>query len=172
MEQVLVPAVILVMVLLTLFYAFKSKVYRLLGVVLKAGFLFSMILALAGLFLPQPFEAVAGFTLEQTGILTQIQSVDHATDPDNIIKTITDLLPSWLDPQPKAEVEKVPGPIETGLYPGLVSLVSGIYRVFGIIMALAGMVLVIYFDTTTEAYRKIQSLESRLKKLEAQQAPK
>lgn len=151
----------------------------LLSIILKFGFPFLAVLLLLALFIPTTFDTVADFTLRQNGTYDQITQFDDTLSPilelpGDLLGGIGDLFGGQQDEEPAPETD---GLLEENLYPTIVSLVSGLLRVFTIVFSILGMIAIIYLSYTLEGSlsahsmkKRVAELEDRIKALEAQLA--
>src|SRR5436190_534710 len=113
----------LLLAVLTLLFVFKRQITLLMAVVLRVFFAVFVAVALSALFLPQIYQSASEFSLQQVGVYTTIRNLDgNITGITNAPANILDSIFNSNKPATTA-----PGPLETNLWPSLVSLFGGIY---------------------------------------------
>ncbi|MFQ5493399.1 MAG: hypothetical protein ACE5DX_04540 [Candidatus Dojkabacteria bacterium] len=179
--NVVTIVVLVIVVALSIVFFLRSKVKEVLAVSLKFIFPLLALLVLSALFVPQGYEAVARFSLEQTGTLETIRGFDEQLDP--ILSLPVNLLQGFSDifsPSEDSDTSEVPeaGFVESKVFPLLVSSSTLILRASAIVLGVLGMAAVIYmsygFQDVSENMKlkgKIKELEERLRRLELNRSP-
>jgi hypothetical protein len=175
--------VCIVIAVLSITYVLRNKIVLMMSSGLHIAFVLFISTAIISLFIPTVFNSLANYTLENMGTLTSIQDIDKSISLDtvleptqNVIDEITSWWP-WNNTQENIQTnsnatQKTKGPLETNLYPSLVSFIENTYRIVTLLLSIIGMVVVIYASYATGNVHQIDRLEKRVKYLENLISPK
>lgn len=169
--------VLIFIVVASAIFFLRSRIIRLMHWTLQILFPVLLILVLTGLFLPQFYTSLADNSLHTWGTYSSLKSIDTGINalvsaPQGLINDIQNLFGGRSE-----EVQNFQY-AETQIYPGLVSGLSGLYRVLVIVLSSFGMALIVYLSySTAGAYtsakleQKVKLLEARIAELEAKSQP-
>lgn len=166
----LTAIVLAIMAVLVLIFIIKRQILRGTDLVLKLIFVFSMGIALAGLFWQYPFATMADNSLQSIGLLTSFKSLDariNSLNPANIIDGIEDFFSGG---NQEEEVLVEAGYFEDEVYTNLLEMLTTIYRGLAVIISLAVMVLIIYLSYATYGASSALKLEKKVDHLEKELA--
>jgi predicted PurR-regulated permease PerM len=171
--NILIGLILFVTAVLAFVYLIRSKVMRAVGKLLHLGFIVLVLVVLSALFLPQAYRSLSEYTLQNTGTLETIRSIDGQVEnlinvPQNFFDTIKDLLSGGSSEQSEETADE--GILESRLYPALADALGFVYRIFALVLAIAGLIAVIYFSYSFENVSQIEKLEDRVRNLEKQLA--
>jgi hypothetical protein len=131
---------------------------------LKAGFLSCIIVCLSSLFVPQMYDFLADFTLQQMGIKESIQELDDKFILNAVTETTEDI---WDDltglfgtEDDETDEKPQEGFFEQSLYPSLVSTVAFLFRALALSVSLIGLVGIVYLSYATGGAYDVQKLKS------------
>lgn len=154
---------ILLLALLTLLFVFKRQITVFMAIVLRVFFAVFLALALSALFLPQIYQSLSDTSLRQVGVYSTIRSFD--SNITGVTNAPSNILDSIFNPG-KATTETAPGPLESGLYPSLVSLFGGIYRIATLAGSITALIVIVYLSYATAGVVQSTRLEHRVRELE------
>jgi hypothetical protein len=159
-------------VVLALALVFRSRVA--VGISASAGVVFACLalVALSALFAPGIYERAAAYSLEQTGIVAQIRSIDDRLVLNDVADVSSDLLgrvQDWLG-QPTPETPGAPTApsrlVEDNVLPGLVSLVATLFRIGAVILSLSAMIGLVALQFASALYSEREDLSAAVAALE------
>lgn len=169
-------AVVALIAVLAAALVFRDRVA--VGVSAIAGVIFVglAVVALTAVFVPDLYQRAATISLEQTGVLAQVRQLDDQLVLNDVADVSGDLLGRIQDflGQPTPAPPAVPRPetrlIEQNLFPGLVSIVSTLFRIGALLLSLSGMVAVVALQYASALYVDRSDLRAAMGALEGRVA--
>lgn len=138
--------------------------------------------AVAAIWMPAPYEALADWGLRAAGLQQRLEALDDAVPIDSIKERSADVFGRLgdllgrapaVDEGPSADAADAPGLVERSLYPGLVAAIALVLRGAALGVSLAGMLATVALGWAAGAVRagrrareNVLSLEARVAALE------
>lgn len=145
-----------------------------LGVFASAGVVFVClaVVALTAVFAPGLYRRAAELSLDQTGVLDQVRQLDDQLLFNDVADVSEDLLDRFQDflgqpaPAPPAANKEGTRLIEQNLFPGLVTIVSTLFRIGALLLSLSGMVALVALQYASALYVDRRNLRADVAALE------
>ncbi|MBN1618126.1 hypothetical protein JW887_02170 [Candidatus Dojkabacteria bacterium] len=174
MNYISIILVVFIFVIVGVFLI-RSKLVSLMNAGLKFFFFALAAVALVAILIPVVFDKIADFSLKQAGVYEKITNIDEdfsgietATETtQGIWNDISSLWGGSDDSKDSdSEGDAEGGIFERNVYPGLVSFVSVMIRIFTLIFSIGGLIAMIYLSYATVGASDLDSLKSKVAELE------
>ncbi|MCA9379040.1 hypothetical protein KC640_01295 [Candidatus Dojkabacteria bacterium] len=157
--------VLVILVVMIVVFMLRSKLLLALHFLIKVLFPTFAVFVLIALFIPGVYETAADWSLRQIGTYDSLVGFDQQIDtlvsaPQNIWNGIQDLFGA------PSQVGESAQPLETQVYPGLVSGLAFIYRILCLSFSIIGMGVLVYLSYSTASQTEVEQLKLRVRSLE------